>query len=75
VSRAPRIRATRHARRLACGHVVPAGTPVVSKGKAWLCALCEPWGVARTVAEILAAAARAGDDDDRAARAAGERHR
>jgi hypothetical protein len=58
MSRGPVIRTFSKPRRLACGHAVPAGTPVASKGRAWLCCACEPWGIARTVAQVLADAAR-----------------
>jgi hypothetical protein len=39
---------------------VPAGTPVASKGKSWLCPQCQPW-IRRTLADVLADAAAAGD--------------
>ena len=58
MSRPPRLRTTRTARRLACGCHVAAGTTVASKrGKAWVCAVHQPW-IRRTVADILNEAAK-----------------
>jgi hypothetical protein len=63
--RQPRVRITRKPRRLACGCTVPAGTPIVTMGKTWLCAEHQPWLKLHTHAEVLAAAARMADDEPR----------